>query len=226
MKKYIILILFLLATSCSGDSSNKTLVFMPNEYAVSDTKDFITNINNNELKIQIHQYFPNRNNYEGSYKFKSVATKSFNSNGKGSSAILIKLDGFDNWKRKDEYINFLRKYIKSKIDNLPNQPNSHSNRKFSNGKEVKILSTKKFDFKSGEPSALVLTYETELDFTDMTKLKSEVREIWGFFMYDVENSGLKTAAIRAQKKVTDTKQVGGYGFVFKKQANGTWEMAE
>ena len=97
-----------------------------------------------------------------------------------------------------------------------------------NGHKVKLLSMGPFHFKNGDPSALVLTYETEIELSSYSKLKSEVDEIWKSFRHDVEKSGFTVAAIRAQRPLKgEGKRIGqGHGFVFLKQENGSWKYKE
>ena len=94
-----------------------------------------------------------------------------------------------------------------------------------NEKKVKLLSMGPFHFKNGDPSAFVLTYETEIELSNYSKLKFEVDEIWKKFRHDVEKSGFTVAAIRAQRPLNGEgkKTVQGRGFVFLKQENGSWK---
>jgi hypothetical protein len=75
------------------------------------------------------------------------------------------------------------------------------------------------DFPSG-PSALVLNYTTSIAIDNNKDLQAEVDEIWGLFMKDVEASGLTAAALRP---VNGSK---GYGFVFSKSADGSWNLSK
>ena len=94
-----------------------------------------------------------------------------------------------------------------------------------NGKKVKLLSMGPFHFKNGDPPALVLKYETEIELSDYDALKAEVDEIWKIFKHNVKKSGFSTAAIRAQRPLKGNviKKGNGYGFVFSKQPDGRWE---
>ena len=95
-----------------------------------------------------------------------------------------------------------------------------------NSKKVKLLSMGPFYFKNGDPPALVLKYETEIELSEQEALKLEVNEIWKIFKHDVEKSGFTTGAIRAQRPLKGNiiRKGQGYGFVFLKQQDGTWQM--
>ena len=94
-----------------------------------------------------------------------------------------------------------------------------------NGEKVKLLSMGPFHFKNGDPPALVLTYETEIDLSKYSELKSEVDQIWKKFRHDVERTGFTVAAIRAQRssKGQGARKSQGYGFVFLKKKDGSWK---
>ncbi len=100
--------------------------------------------------------------------------------------------------------------------------------KLQNGKDVKIISMGPFAFTNGDPPALVLKYETQIDLSDSKALKSEVDEIWKLFIYNVEKAGFTTAAIRAQRPLKGNliKTGQGHGFVYLKQKDGSWQLVE
>lgn len=99
--------------------------------------------------------------------------------------------------------------------------------KLPSGKEIKITSTGKMNFASGDP-ALVLNYQTDLSIDDKTALRKEVDEIWDVFQKDVENAHLKAGVIRATH-VEGTgfiKSGNSYGFVFVKRDDAKWHCLD
>lgn len=85
----------------------------------------------------------------------------------------------------------------------------------------------KMDFPNGE-SALVMEYQTAVPIAQMADLRKEVDWVWEAFSVDVENAKLTNGVIRVTHPegsglLTQSK---GYGFVFTKQADGTWHCLQ
>lgn len=75
--------------------------------------------------------------------------------------------------------------------------------------------------------ALVLNYETDIPIDDKVALRKEVDEVWEYLKGDVEREGLKAGIIRATHVEGILLKSGkGYGFVFVKQGDGTWQCTE
>jgi hypothetical protein len=84
-------------------------------------------------------------------------------------------------------------------------------------------------FKSGEPPALQLEYQSELPITDTAALWKEVREIWPAFARYLEGMKLTGGIITASEPV-DMNQIGPFstshrkrfGFIFSRSTDGQW----
>jgi len=91
------------------------------------------------------------------------------------------------------------------------------------GKQIKVMAVQKMYFSKGAP-ALMLKYQTDLDFNDKAALRSEADEIWPTFRNNVEHENLSSAIIIANAVPTGTfiKTSRSYNFVYEKTADGTW----
>ena len=95
----------------------------------------------------------------------------------------------------------------------------------SSGKQIKVLAEGKITFKAGPP-ALMLKYETDISFDDLTSLTKEAEEIWKDFKDEVEKNGF-TSAILSANQPSQGKMVSlgkMYNFVFVKNETGEWYL--
>ena len=95
----------------------------------------------------------------------------------------------------------------------------------SSGKQIKVLAEGKITFKAGPP-ALMLKYETDISFDDLTSLTKEAEEIWKDFKDEVEKNGFTNAILSAnqpsQGKMASLGKM--YNFVFVKNETGEWYL--
>lgn len=251
MKKIVLVLVVILSlTGCQFRSQNGEMVIMPEGFTFEQTNQFLRDIHTKEFKESIYSMFPEWSSLtKGGFLYQTVKTKSLIGNGSGVG-VIIKIYDLDDWNQKDRFEQYLLSYLKSEVNKLEIKNRfgktttfiektssgeiirsvRYGNNKpkilrLGNGKEVQVLSTGRYTFENGDPPALVLRYETEIDLSDYIELKSEVDEIWKIFRQNVEESGYTTAAVRAQITIKG-KGVKGYGFVFKKQPNGSWKHLE
>jgi hypothetical protein len=81
-------------------------------------------------------------------------------------------------------------------------------------------------FQNGE-TALILNYQTDIPIENLDELTKEVREVWEIFRIDVERANATAGVIRAthiESSGLITQNGKGYGFVFQKNADGTWYL--
>lgn len=93
---------------------------------------------------------------------------------------------------------------------------------------VKITGVQKMNFPDGD-SALVLNYETEVRIEDKQSLTAEANAIWVDFQKEVEKAQVNTGILRATHNETSFgifSTGSGYGFIFKKDANGEWALQD
>jgi hypothetical protein len=92
-------------------------------------------------------------------------------------------------------------------------------------KQLRATGVQKMNFPNGD-SALILNYETDIPIDNKQALTAEVTAIWTEFQHDVEKAGVNTGVIRAtHNETTGILSTGkGYGFVFKKDADGKWRL--
>lgn len=88
------------------------------------------------------------------------------------------------------------------------------------GKVINPTNVSKMDFPQGE-SALVMSYQTDIPVSDKEKLRQEVDELWKLFVKDVEAANLKAGALRPSNA-----DGHGYGFLFQKKDDGSWEALD
>ena len=102
--------------------------------------------------------------------------------------------------------------------------------KLPNGKEIKIISIGKiFSTKEREGTSLFLRYESDYDIDDKAAIKNEVETIWPVFKVNVENEKIHSAIIQASntgKKYFIFPSVRNYGFIYRKNEEGQWEVSE
>ncbi len=91
------------------------------------------------------------------------------------------------------------------------------------GKPVKVLSVGKIAFSNDVP-ALILSYQTDLNATDLPAMEKEIDEIWNTFRVDVERAKLTSAIIRANNMqkgfIISTGE--SHAVVYRKGQDGKW----
>ena len=97
-------------------------------------------------------------------------------------------------------------------------------RQLSSGKSLRVLGVGQMNFPDSGP-ALVLQYQSDVDFDNKAGLRKEADEIWADFKADVEKSNVGSAVLSANAppKGTIVQQGQGFNFVFMKQSDGTWK---
>ena len=101
--------------------------------------------------------------------------------------------------------------------------------KLPSGKEIKILGISKLYSKNdGNPPALALKYQTDIDIDDLNLLRKEAEEIWPVFRVDVEKARLSNAVLMATSppftQFLFFSRTRGYGFTASQRENGTWNL--
>lgn len=93
------------------------------------------------------------------------------------------------------------------------------------GKIVRVISVMPIRFSSGETS-LMLKYQTDLKVSDRDALRKEVDEIWASFQTDANNARAQSAIVSANEVPQGTiiKSGQAFNFVYKKNADGTWQL--
>src|SRR5262249_37689925 len=109
-----------------------------------------------------------------------------------------------------------------------NQAKTSDKYKLPSGREIKITGMNQMQFANGQ-TGLVLNYQTEIPIENLDELKAEVAEVWTIFRIDVERAGVNSGIIRATHLESGglfVQNGKGYGFVYLKNADGTWYMDE
>jgi thiamine biosynthesis lipoprotein ApbE len=93
------------------------------------------------------------------------------------------------------------------------------------GKIIRIISVMPIHFSSGETS-LMLKYQTDLKVSDRDALRKEVDEIWASFQTDANNARVQSAIVSANEvqQGTIVKSGQAFNFVYKKNADGAWQL--
>lgn len=125
------------------------------------------------------------------------------------------------------------KEVNSFLDSGPNDPSGNSVLQDSvnlsvytlkSGDKIELISIQTQAFEEG-PAALVMQYETEIKIDEIERLRKQADEVWSVFVEDVEAEGLSAAALRptnSSGKVNDQIQRDSFGFVYIRQADGSW----
>jgi len=95
------------------------------------------------------------------------------------------------------------------------------------GKKVKVIAVGQINFSNDSP-ALMLKYRTDLKISDAAALRKEVEEIRTMFKTDVEQAKLTNAIISANEVPQGliVKTANGFNFVYKKSADGKWQLVD
>jgi len=95
------------------------------------------------------------------------------------------------------------------------------------GKQIKITGMGPMHFPNGT-EAMILNCETDISIDAMPDLRKEVDEIWSIFRKNFEGAGLTNGVIRIThtKRSSLVTQSQGFGFVFKKRADGQWDCLQ
>jgi hypothetical protein len=93
--------------------------------------------------------------------------------------------------------------------------------KLASGKTVNVLNVGPLYFTRGGPPALMLRYQSELDFADTRALHKEALEIWKAFRIEVEQGHFQTAILSANAPPSGglISRSQDYNFVFERQGH-------
>jgi len=72
----------------------------------------------------------------------------------------------------------------------------------------------------------MLKYQTDLKVSDRDALRKEVDEIWSSFQTDANNARVQSAIVSANEVPQGAiiKSGQAFNFVYKKNADGTWQL--
>ena len=92
------------------------------------------------------------------------------------------------------------------------------------GKLMRVLSVSRLNI-AHQGTALVLTYQTDLNLSDLSALRKEIDEIWPVFKGDVEKARSTTAIISAKEVPQGVvlNSAGAHYFMFRK-SDGEWRL--
>jgi hypothetical protein len=91
------------------------------------------------------------------------------------------------------------------------------------GEQIKVLGVGQVNFPESGP-ALMLKYQTDLDFSDTAALHAESARIWQEFRKDAEQAQVSSAIISANSTPSGgiVSRSQGYNFIYERAPDGSW----